>query len=327
MTKTKMTTSTKKMKTTATMSKGIVLNKLIYDMESNDYHSTPGTYSSSQFKDCLDDMEIFYKKHILKEGKKLSTNAFDVGTYFHTGVLEPEKLKTECAVYQGKVRRGKEWDKFVKNSKGKLVLTKSHADQGDKLVKIVQESPVAMSYVNRGTPEVSVFLQLAVSNGEIYAPFQKLILGREGWEKFTGKIPKDAVILIVKTRADSLGDDFILDLKSTTGNAKSERSLRNSVSKYNYDLSASLYLDVFSAVLKKPMSKFIWTFASKDYYNSRSYKASPTNILIGRAKWRKAVLRIAEGILNDWEFSDHMGILEPNAYELEYIEPSDIDDV
>lgn len=304
----------------------IKLHTLIYDMSSVEYHSTPNTYSSSQFKDCLEDEELFYKKHIEKSIERESIGAFDVGTYFHTGVLEPHKIKEECAVYPGKIRRGDKWDVFLKKHKGKAILTQSQKDQAERLISTIESSPVAMGFIKRGKPEVSAFLELLVGGGEIYAPAKKLILTSGGWQKFSGKIPvKNCTQMIVKVRADSLGSDFVLDLKSTTGNAKSEKQMRDKISYYNYDLSCSLYLDVFSAVTMTNYKKFIWSFASKDFHNSRSYLASQNNMLVGRAKYRKALLKIAEGLSSNWVFSDELGILEPNHYELEYIAASESD--
>ncbi len=83
----------------------LVLHKLIHDLSSDEYHATPGTYSSSQFKDLLDDEEIFINKYIKKTIEKEDVPAFGTGNYFHTGVLEPHKLKSEYVVFQGKVRR------------------------------------------------------------------------------------------------------------------------------------------------------------------------------------------------------------------------------
>jgi hypothetical protein len=266
------------------------LHALIHDMASSEYHSTPNTFSSSQFKDALDDEELFYKKHVEKSIEKEEVGAFDVGNYFHTGVLEPQKLKMDCIAYTGKIRRGEHWEAFKKKHAGKCIVTPKQLEQAEMLMKCVQDSPVAMGFIKRGKPEVSAFLEVLVAGGEVYAPTQKLILDRDGWKpvnlqtKLWNELKKIGVMMTVKVRADSLGEDFVLDLKSTTGNAKSERQMREKISYYNYDLSAALYLDIFSAVSGKPYRKFIWTFASKDYYNSRSYLASPNNILIGRAK-------------------------------------------
>lgn len=304
------------------------LHTLIEDMASETYHGISGTYSSSQFKDLLDDEVTFHKKYVEKSIEREEVPAFSVGSYFHTGVLEPHKLDLEYAVYQGKVRRGAEWDTFKTKHDGKAIVTSNQRDEALRLVDSVNKSSVAMSYVKRGKPEVSLFVSLWVKGGEIYAPIYNKRLDRKyGWTDFdvvTAKF-KDAVKLVVKVRADSLGDDFVLDLKSTSGNARSERSMRSKVSYYNYDLSASLYLDMFSLEAGKPIEDFIWTFASKDYYNCKSYRASETNRMIGRAKWMQAVVKLADCLGNEWDIPDVLGTLEPEYFQLEYLNEKDSD--
>lgn len=301
------------------------LHALIYDMSSNEYHSTAGTYSSSQFKDCLDDEEVFFKKHIEKSIEKEENAAFDVGNYFHVGSLESHKLKDECIVFPGKIRRGKDWDRFKIKHKAKTIITQGQLRQAEMLIASVKGSPVAMSYISQGKPEVSLFVEIAVYAGEIYATHGNLILTKEGWKEHSGKIPAKAVRFIVKVRADNIGPGFVLDLKSTSGNAKSEKQMRDKVSAYNYDLSASLYLDIFN-ILDGEDRDFIWTFASKEIPdNCQSWKASPKNILVGRAKWRRAVLKIADGISSKWAFGDILKILDPRYDELEHINEKEID--
>lgn len=308
---------------------GPELHKLIFGMSSEAYHGTAGTYSSSQFKDLLEDEEIFINKYVHKTVEREHIPAFDVGNYFHTGVLEPEKLAKECAVYQKRVRRGKDWDKFKAKHPGKVIVSLAQVEQATRLIDVVQDSPVAMSYIQRGKPEVSLFIQIAVLHGEIYAPNYGVKLGRSGWvvedNMPTKAEMKDAVILTVKVRADSLGEDFVLDLKSTTGNARSDSAMREKIKYYNYDLSAALYLDLFSLPAKKQMDTFIWTFASKDCHNCKSYSASERNIQIGRVKWSKAVLMLAECQKNQWALYDSLGILEPHHSELYHLVEKDTD--
>jgi hypothetical protein len=307
------------------------LNKIIYDMSSDEYHGWPDTYSSSQFKDALDDEELFFKKYIEKSIARDQTGALDIGTYFHCGVLEPHKLKDECAVFSKPVRRGASWDVFKKEHDGKVILTPKQKEQAESLIKCVQDSPIAMSYIERGKPEVSTFVELAVLGREIFSGSGSLVLSQEGWvsSELGGSMKKDlakkAVRLVVKTRADCFGKDFILDLKSTTGNAKSEKKIKDTISYYNYDLSAALYLDIFSLATGRDYRDFIWTFASKDYFNSRSYRASESNIMIGRAKYTKALIRIAEGIKSNWVFNDYLAVVEPNHYEFEHLSQSETD--
>lgn len=290
---------------------------LDYTLTSEEYHGIKGTYSSSQLKDLLENEEVFYEKYIAKSIPREENSAFDIGTYFHTSVLEPHKLKFECAVYKG-IRRGKEWDAFKEKNAGKAIITESELKQAEGIVAAVKKSPVAMSFVDNGTPEVSCFAKILVHGGNIYAPTDKKLLGKYGWED-CAKIPKEGMELMIKVRADSLGEDFVLDLKSTTGNTKSPSLMKKKVSDLNYDLSASLYLDIFSLKVPKRLNKFIWTFSSKDIFNCKSYAASTNNVLVGRAKWKKAVLKLADCIERGWEIEDSLGTLEPQFYELEHI--------
>ena len=288
------------------------------ELTSDEYHGLAGTYSSSQLKDILEDVELFHKKYITKEITKERMSAFDVGTYFHTGVLEPHKLEEECVIFDG-VRRGKAWEEFSEANKNKAILTPNEKATGEALIKAVQSSPIAMNRIKRGEPEVSAFLDLLVDGSMIYSPTYKVELAAHGWVTAKNKPAKDATPLRLKVRADLLADHFILDLKSTTGNAKNVGLMRSKISQYNYDLSAALYLDIFSLVSGIVKTEFLWTFGSKDYFNSRTYIASDKNIRIGRAKWRKAAMTLAECIQNNWVFEDSMGILEPMHFEEEWI--------
>ena len=80
------------------------LNRLIRDMSSADYHNVVGTWSSSQLKDLIDDEDIFIRKYVKREIEKAESEAFDTGTYFHTGCLEPHKVVKEVAIFPGKTR-------------------------------------------------------------------------------------------------------------------------------------------------------------------------------------------------------------------------------
>jgi hypothetical protein len=279
---------------------------LVTDLTSEAYHSMPGTFSSSQLKTILEDPEMFYRKYITHEIGRESIPAFDIGTYFHTAILEPEKLTLECAVYTG-IRRGKEWESFKLLNEGKAIITSSELDQAKTLIKAVEQSKVAQSYLSQGKPEISCFADLYVYAGEIYC--NGLLLTKDGWVETTGfeSAHMHGKKIVIKVRADLLGDTgFILDLKSTTGNVKDSRSMRAKVSSFSYDLSAALYLDIFTAAGGRIYHTFIWTFASKDYGNCQNYVASETNIKIGRAKWSKAIHLLAANISSDWKFEDEI---------------------
>lgn len=298
------------------------VNTLIPDMPNEAYHGVKGTFSSSQLKDILEDPELFHAKYIARTMPKEESTAFDVGTYFHTAILEPHKLTIDCAVFEG-IRRGKAWDEFQEVNKGKAIITKSEFKTAETIVQAVKNSPVAMNYINSGKSEVSAFVELFVEGGNIYSSGK--VLGKDGWEN-TDYVPSEfAVKLIVKGRADCLGEDFILDLKSTTGNCKVQSATKKKIAQYQYDLSAAFYLDLFSIVLGKQMKTFIWTFASKDMGNCKNWAASSEVIKVGRAKWKKAIIEIARNISNDWQFEDTLDIVETNYFDKEWLEEKEED--
>lgn len=296
------------------------LQGLIRGMSSEDYHGHKGTWSSSQLKVMLEDPEVFHRLYILKTQEKESIPAFDIGTYFHTAILEPHKIKSECAVFTGGIRRGEKWEEFKKLNVGKAIITEAEMAQATTLIKAVKNSPIAMARIERGEPEVSAFIDLIVSQGEVFT-LDGRVLGKYGWETIKGVSPskKNQVPLTLKVRADLLAENFILDLKSTTGNCKNEYAMKQVITKYCYQLSAALYLDIFSVATGRVLDEFVWTFASKDVGNCKSYIAKRENIQIGRALYRKALLALADNIQSNWAFEDTMGMLGPQGFEHEYI--------
>lgn len=299
------------------------LHKLLPDLPIGEYHSTPDTFSSSQFKDILKDVDLFHAKHIAKTVEREEVAAFDVGTYFHTGILEPHKLKLECAVFPHKVRRGQHWDAFKKEHSGKAIVTEQQKYVAERLIRAVQDSPIAQKYL-KGEPEVSLFVEINVHAGEIYAPYFGKLLTPLGWVDGPKKRLNGAFKMIVKVRADLLGQTFISDLKSTSENARCNFSTRYTMKRYGYDLSGALYLDLFS-LMRPELEDFIWIMASKDNYTSRSYRAEPETILVGRRKYMKAMRLMAECAQNGWQSVDYLDTLSPLPEELEWLKEKDTD--
>lgn len=310
------------------------------DLNNSAYHrqlpAEEHFYSSSQLKTMLDDPETFYKKYITEELEGMaSIPAFDIGTYYHTSILEPHLLDAECAVYTGKVRRGKEWEAFKLLHPNKAIITTKELELAKNLVNATNESPVAMSILEGGKAELSLGIEIVIKDGGIYLitdinASYKLYL-REGWKHFSNSPIEGGYRLRLKVRADKINeeDGNLIDLKSTTGNAKDVFKTRGKISNYSYDLSAAMYLDLFNAHYLKIASKvklnsFWWIFASKDYANCKSYWADNTDdlILVGRAKWMKAVILIAKYQEMDWEIPDEPELLTPLSYEKEWIEDS-----
>lgn len=300
------------------------INQLITDMSSAEYHSTSGTFSSTQLKDLLGNLGVFVKKHIKKEIPKEQNDAFDVGTYFHTKVLEPHKLTQECIVYPGKVRKGADWDKFKAKHKEKAIVTEFQKNQAEGLVKAALSSPIILEKLV-GQPEVSLFTEIYVTkDGAIHAPYYGKLLSPDGWVAGPLKPIEGSYKVVIKVRADVLGRTFISDLKSTTGDAESEDSMADKVEYYNYELSASLYLDMFS-LIRPDVKEFWWLFASKDVFNSRAHKADSEIVKVGRAKYMYALKRLAMSARNNWKIVDTPGVIRPSARQLRWLVEKETD--
>lgn len=315
--------------------------KLVLDMSSNEYHSEREHFSSSQLKDILDSNELFIKKHVTREiPREDNIPVFDIGTYFHTAILEPHLIEKECAVYEG-TRIGKKWDDFKKLHKGKAIITLNEKKKAINCVEAIRQCPISMAYVNLGTPEVSAFLSLYIWYDGIYyiKEDDAYFMSYDGWVKCSDKQSEavlegirlgEAVMVGVKVRADSidLNGCSLSDLKSASGDVVDEFKIQYKTSDLNYDLSAALYIDIFSAVVGHPYTDFVWLYASKELHEKlkapfgKPWRASENNIRVGRGKWTKAILDIALLKVNNWKLDNKkvtLDDLEPKEHELVWL--------
>lgn len=275
------------------------------ELSNSDYHSVSADegeqyYSSSQLKEMLADPELFYKKYISFEvNDRKEESFFDVGTFFHTTMLEPNKVNSECIVYPGPVRRGKEWEAFKVENKDRTIVTANEMREVDNLVKATKNSPIAMDLLRVGVSEPAFFTEL---NG-----------------------------VKVKVKLDRLGKGYVLDLKSTTGNVRDAHSIKTKINKYSYDLSAAFYLDVVAKCVKEYKldlvvpTDFFWIFSSKDEGgNSQTYRATKSMIELGRRKYQLALDMIRKYKGCGWVFEDSVVDLDPLVWDLnEWVKPQE----
>lgn len=79
-----------------------------------------------------------------------------LGRATHTAVLEPHKFNDEYAIYDGKTRRGKDWDLFEKENSRKTILKREEAEHCIKIAKVVRANPVAKHYLSKGKAEHTI---------------------------------------------------------------------------------------------------------------------------------------------------------------------------
>jgi len=272
-------------------------NSLITELSNEDYHAQQPEkdhfFSSSQLKTMLESPELFYKMYIEQSIEKESKAAYDVGTYYHTAVLEPELLDKECAVYTGAKRIGKKWEEFQDLHKDKTIITKADLIKAERLIDATLESDIAMDLVDDvdATVEESLFMNFMGLRCKVrfdIANWKKGLLG---------------------------------DLKSTTGNPGDYHTIRTKISNINYDMSAAFYLDMANEYIRlndldcPEMEKFYWIFATKDRKAVKTWLASEKMIKVGRAKYTKAIEQILKYKKAGWKFTEEVGIIDPVSWD------------
>jgi len=153
---------------------------------------------------------------LLKNPKDLhkprpSSPAFLVGGYFHTAILEPDKLKS-FKIVEASTRNTKAYKEI---SDGELCLLKHEVDQIELMTQAVMDNDVCKDLI-------------------------KPILGQVEYEEpRVGKIHDQ----MWKGKADIINheDKLVIDLKTTSDIDKFQWS----ASKYNYDSQAYIYSTLF----------------------------------------------------------------------------------
>lgn len=267
----------------------------LLDISNEEYHAQRSReehyYSSSQLKDIIKDPELFYQKYIAQTLEKETRAAFDIGTYFHTAVLEPHLLDEECTVWHGGRRNGKAWNEFKEKNADKVIITASELVQAETLIKGVESSPLCLEHID--DPEAQAELSLFLT--------------------FLGVRCKVRFDLIKLTKEES----WIGDLKSTTGSVKGAWDIRQKVDSFSYDLSAAMYVDMVNQYIKEagldvaPVKHFYLYFSSKTYPIAKRWCMSERSLEVGRAKYKQALKEIQKYEKQNWEFHDEQGSLDP----------------
>jgi len=155
------------------------------------------------------DISTLLKNPLALHEPKPSSPAFLVGGYFHTAILEPQKLKS-FKIVEASNRNTKAYKEI---SGGEMCLLQSEKDQVEKLVEVILDNDVCRGLI-QGV------------NIEYEEPGVTTLFDNK-W----------------KGKADIINHDekLIIDLK-TTGDIE---RFRWSASKYNYDSQAYIYSKLF----------------------------------------------------------------------------------
>lgn len=232
------------------------------DISNDNYHADREYISSSGLKKILRDPEGYYKTYVAEDAPPQEYNpAFAFGSYMHSLILEPDLVAKEYAIFEGAVRRGKKWEEFKEEYKDRTIITQSQKQQGKFMYNAYMENQQATELIKDGTPEETLAVEL------------------------------DGVKC--KVRCDYRQGNMISDVK-TTFYGVSRDEVINTCIKYDYDLSAALYVDAFSKEIGIPHEFYFIFINKREPMNCEVYKASERFIENGRRKYKKAIELLKE---------------------------------
>jgi hypothetical protein len=241
------------------MSEKFKLKRGVNICTNSEYHGDKTWLSSSQLKLLLDSKEEFYKQVFEGQGKKMEGPHLDEGSYTHSLILEPHTIPDEYALWDGWRKQGAEWKEFKKlhEGSGKILLSKPQAKRCESFFKAYMDNPAAVELVDKGEAEHSICAEL--------------------------------MEVQVKKRSDwiNIEDGYIADVK-TSAHPVDIDSFKQTISKYKYDLSASLYCMIAEEFYGKPFD-FYFICISKSELDCQVFKVSRESMDRGKLAVIKAL--------------------------------------
>jgi hypothetical protein len=204
---------------------------------------------------------------------------FRLGRAVHAAVFEPDVFRTQFAVWNGAVRRGKEWDAFVAANADKTVLTLEQAMQASALAQAVRSNRCAARYLAEGEAEQTLTWTYSATEAREAVvddvPRVEFVLGRE---------------TRCKGRLDWIAPAGIVDLK-TTRDAEPE-AFSTSAWRLAYYGQAAWYVDGYERVTGRRLP-FIIIAVEKAYpYVVQVYRVPDDYLEQGRELYRALLDRL-----------------------------------
>jgi exodeoxyribonuclease VIII len=207
----------------------------VYDITNEQYHASEGISRSKLMLLDKSPYHFWYETMSGLAVKTEATPAMNIGSAFHTMLLEPAKFQMEFAVMPNLDRRtkgGKEmYEEFLIHAEGKIILTIDQFSKVSKMVDLISKHEIVTTLLDEAVYEQSIY-----------------------WtDKETG--------LQFKTRPDIWSSKMVVDLK-TTNNASAYSFMRSAL-EYGYYLQAGMAHEACKA-LDKPFDMFVILACEKE---------------------------------------------------------------
>jgi exodeoxyribonuclease VIII len=207
----------------------------VHNISNEDYHAASGISRSKLLLMDKSPYHFWYEVYSGVAEKKDPSPSMNVGSAFHTLLLEPELFAQEFAVAPKMDRRttaGKEqYNKFMELSEGKIVLTDDQYAKASVMANHIKQHEIVTTLLDDSVFEQSIF-----------------------WtDKETG--------IQFKSRPDIWSSKMVVDLK-TTADASIHGFTRSALN-YGYYLQAGMAFEACKAI-GKPFEMFVILAAEKE---------------------------------------------------------------
>jgi hypothetical protein len=190
-----------------------------------------------------------------------------IGTVSHGYLIEPDYAEQRHPVYEGKARRGREWEQFLLEHPGvgpDDVLIASEHEAVTGIVNSVRANDRAWAYINGGISEASLF-----------------------WTD-------EPTLLRCKARPDTLRPTTLVDLKTTNARNFSRDRLEQHAIRSGWHIQTGFYVMGAMANGFAITSVILVVAESEPPYDCGVFRLRPDLVRLGMAKCREALDIIAE---------------------------------
>jgi len=207
----------------------------VHNISNDEYHSSDGISRSQLILLDKSPYHFWYECLSGMAEVKESTPAMNIGSAFHTLLLEPEKFSKEFSIFPRVDRRTKqgkeEYDSFMQCNNGKILLTDDQFFKVEQMVALVSKHEIVTTLLGEAVFEQSIF-----------------------WtDQETG--------LQFKTRPDIWSNKMIVDLKTTSD--ASPHGFTRSALNYGYYLQAGMAYEACKAI-GRPFEMFVILACEKE---------------------------------------------------------------
>jgi hypothetical protein len=211
-----------------------LMDKIIEKLKQDEHYY--GDYGKQFLSNS--DISVLLKNPKLLHEKKQQTTAMAVGGYFHTAILEPDKLK-RFKIIDSSTRNTK---KYKEMSEGEICLLQHEVDKIELMTEVMMDNNICRGLIK----------------GDFEVPAVTEIFGNK-W----------------KGKADIINHEekLVIDLKTTSDLDR----FRWSASKFNYDSQAYIYSNLFGyemlfMVIDKETHQIGLFDCSPDFYKTGEEK-------------------------------------------------------